>query len=269
MYQYLVTSGCSFSDSRPTTVTWPRHLAQQLGLDLYNRAQASVGNDWIRRSAIYQCTQLLQGGRAPDSILCMVMWSGVDRLSIWVNQEQTPRFNQLYLEHQNPLDYTVSPPNTVLGHSNAQRGWLVGSPACSFLGTRSQHFKSLAIAQYWPDESLVMHTLEQWQMLSAWCRSEGIALGQTLWQNVSLWPNAQPWADQWPSCRDLLAAIRPQEWCWWQGDQGQLEFTRDQGLAFEEDGLHPGTDANRLWTQQVLVPWLEDRFGAEQFAKRS
>jgi len=254
MFTHLVTSGCSFSDSRPTTITWPRHLAEILGVKLYNRAQASVGNDWVRRTAIYQTRQLLTQGVAADSILCMVMWTGWHRLSLWVNREQTPRFTELCLANQNPLTYWDSQPNQPWGHSSPERGWLVGSPSCTFGGTGIQRYKTMAMAQYWPDEALAIHTLEQWQALSTWCRSEGIALGNQLWQKDSLHAECA----EWPVCQDLLAELRPQEWL---GGVGQSEFTREQCLPFEADGLHPGTRANLEWTRQKILPWLQEHHG--------
>jgi len=254
---YLVTSGCSFSDNNGPK--WPHRLAANLGAKLYNRGQQSCGNDWIRRTTIYQCEELLNSGVNPDDILVVVMWSGIDRLSLWINKEQTPNFNNLLYEHQQPLNYQGTDPNTLLGKSNDQRGWLVGSVGCNFDGTDVQQYKSEAILKFFPDEALAIHTWEQWLMLQWYCKSKGIRLVCSTWMDVMHYPsaNGQKTWDRWDSISELHKQIDWSNWIFWGKSGGQFEFCRDKGLSFEADNQHPSKESNQVWIDEVILPWLK------------
>ena len=92
MWKYLVTSGCSFTDNlRPPNgdlTRWPMFLADYTGMQLFNRGQGSAGNDWIADSTIYQISELLNQGCKPEEIIAIVMWSGIDRNSIFISSDQ-------------------------------------------------------------------------------------------------------------------------------------------------------------------------------------
>ena len=163
-FSHLVTAGCSFSDNSGGRTKWPYQLAQRLEATLWNRGQQSVGSDYIRRAAEYQCNQLLSLGVAAEDILVVVMWSGTDRLSLWVNQEQTRGFSALVHPDQNPLDPTHGEANQWWAHSRTDRGWLVGSSNCVFQG-RQQSYKRRAVTEFFPDEALAIHSREQWLYL--------------------------------------------------------------------------------------------------------
>lgn len=262
-FTHLVTAGCSFSDN--SGQKWPRYLRERLTASLWNRGQQSVGSDYIRRAAEFQCNQLLSLGVAASDILLVVMWSGTDRLSLWVNQEQTASFSALTHPDQNPLDPTQGEANQWWGRSRQDRGWLVGSSNCNFQG-QQQAYKTRAITEFYPDEALAIHSREQWLYLQYYCQARGIALINTLWHDELHWPRAWTSAepllrtrDRWASCSQLEDQIEWSKWIFWGTTGGQWEFTRDRHLAFEADGVHPGQEANRMWVEEVLWPGLDSR----------
>ena len=257
---HLVTSGCSFSDNH--TQKWPHYLAANLGARLYNRGQQSCGNDWIRRTAIYQCEELLNSGVSPNDILVVVMWSGIDRLSLWINREQTPNFDKLLDEHKQPLNYQGTEPNTVWGKSSTERGWQVGSINCNFNSPTIQEHKTEAILKFFPDEALAIHSWEQWLMLQWYCQSKGLRLICSTWRDEMHYPevfNGPPkmltW-ERWESVRELHKQIDWTNWIFWKEYGGQDEFCRNRRLTFEADNSHPTKESNQIWVDEIVLPWL-------------
>lgn len=90
----LVVNGCSYTDDRYHP-TWATMLAEKLpGINYYNLASGSAGNDYICKSTI---NFLADKNFVPDETLVLIMWSGTLRKDLnitgdwWYNlQEHYP-----------------------------------------------------------------------------------------------------------------------------------------------------------------------------------
>lgn len=89
----IITCGCSFSDSTPDGNgqfnTWPFQLERELSSLGYNlnythRGLPSQGQELIQKKATLAITEALQE-YAPDEIAVIIMWSGTERKSFYVD----------------------------------------------------------------------------------------------------------------------------------------------------------------------------------------
>ena len=77
----LLTSGCSFSDTKYTK-TWPNWLELHVSPEVVKHTGSSGhGNDLIAKKTIYACNELLKEYKGED-ILCVVQWSSYTRLAL-------------------------------------------------------------------------------------------------------------------------------------------------------------------------------------------
>jgi len=83
MSKILITSGCSFSETKLQTGSWPAHLYEKLKnhnfTEFKNYAMGSQGNGLISRSIIYGVLHALKTYQ-PQDILVGVMWSASGRM---------------------------------------------------------------------------------------------------------------------------------------------------------------------------------------------
>lgn len=86
--QYLITSGCSFTEVSPTYKTWPYWLTKKRPeWTHYNEATGGSGNDLISRRTIYRIQKLLQDGITPENITVLMMWSGIRRNELYIDRK--------------------------------------------------------------------------------------------------------------------------------------------------------------------------------------
>jgi len=81
--KYLVTSGCSFTETWPENPadgqTWANYLALMTGMKLHNVAMSGAGNHIISTNVIKQTEKLLESGISAEDICVVVQWSGIFR----------------------------------------------------------------------------------------------------------------------------------------------------------------------------------------------
>lgn len=80
---FFISAGCSYSEVPNTDVTWPVHVQKALGLEDSNTDHTgvgAVGNLFISRKVIYHVTEALKTHK-PEDLLVGIMWSGCDRHS--------------------------------------------------------------------------------------------------------------------------------------------------------------------------------------------
>lgn len=266
MIKHLVTSGCSFSDN--LGIRWPHALANQLNLNLYNRGQGSCGNDWISRSVIYQTQKLLNEGILPNEILVSVMWSGIDRKSLFISKNETVNYDSL-LNHDGPWD--CNPVNYIDNEFNSPctgpriDGYLAGAMTCKFNNNNINKFKQECINKFYPDESLAIESYEHFLRLQWFCESKGIALINQTFMDIMHYPKYSE-NKNYPLTRDyyrnvsfLYDMIDFKKWIFYKNTQGIYEYTRDNKLQFYKDGVHPLPESHEIYTRDFLIPELKKR----------
>lgn len=271
MWQYLVTSGCSFSDNlRPPNgdlTRWPMFLADYTGMTLYNRGQGSAGNDWISDSTIYQLSELLNQGAKPSEIIAIVMWSGIDRNSIFISQEGTPRYADLHVEQfmsmSNPASFTANPANEYYNPPHQGSGWLLGSAHCSFPNDNIQQYKQLLVTRYLNEEALMIRSLDNWLKLQWFCAAQGIKLVNLTYMNIWHYPgygytdlNSVPYFHDHfgANIQHLYRELDQSQWLFYGDRGGMYEWCRAEGLGFYSDLVHPSIDSHRKFAEEWLWP---------------
>ena len=90
---YLITSGCSFSQVINADVTWPVPLSKSLNATLDTNGRGAVGNGLISKSIIHRVSETLNI-KSSEEILVGIMWSSFDRFEIY-NEKPNLESNNL------------------------------------------------------------------------------------------------------------------------------------------------------------------------------
>tara|TARA_E500000331_G_scaffold306212_1_gene310385 strand:+ start:375 stop:1100 length:726 start_codon:yes stop_codon:yes gene_type:complete len=88
--KYLITAGCSFTETVTGAETWPMHLIQRMqGYELVSKGMGSQGNGLISRSVIYEVTNKLKQTTS-ENISVGIMWSGPTRHETHIDIDHVP-----------------------------------------------------------------------------------------------------------------------------------------------------------------------------------
>jgi hypothetical protein len=245
--QVLVTGGCSFSECiSPWITTWPKHLEKMIDPKVvYHEAIGGQGNDNISREIIYRISQLLKIYQ-PDDILVGIMWSGPDRKSIFLNYSNIKEkitHGMSIVEYGQTLG-VLNPYNWVT--ESDQAGWLLlgGNDSKSKLYyTELHHFVEAQIT-----------TIEHVLRLQWFLKLYNIKYFMTTYTNevfdrsVVNNANVKYLYDQ-IDFDSFLPVAGEYEWC---RDFSNLDFP----VAGD---YHPSTEQHKLFTEQVIVPFLQNK----------
>ena len=262
-FKYLVTSGCSFSSN--THKTWPRYLATSLSLELFNWGSNGCGNHWISRSAIYQADSLLRQGVSAEEILLVVMWSSIDRSSMFISQQETGQFFNLVNRHM-PVNFIRNTAN-LESFSDPESGYLEGCPQISFDNKKISEYKQSA-SQFFPNEQLAIESYENFLKLQWFCAGHKIKLINLTINDIMHYPNSEflkpittePLTkDYYPNIQHLHQMIDFNQWLFYQETGGLFEYTRDRGLPFEQDRHHPDTRSHWDYVNKFLKPGILEK----------
>ena len=115
MNRYLITSGCSFSETHSSHYkSWPENLVESLdSYNLISKGLASQGNGLISRGIIYEVSKKLKDGVLAKDILVGVQWSGPDRMDFLFDGRQ-------FAKHKLAKDVGMFDKNTA---TNWDVGW--------------------------------------------------------------------------------------------------------------------------------------------------
>lgn len=177
----LITNGCSFSEcAAPPDInfTWPRHVAQDLGLSEVHSsyfdvkpsdaihqplAMGSQGNGQISRKTIYTVDRHLKNGVPPEDIRVIVMWSGPDRGDFYIPDR---RDRSLYNFKKNKDGWVENP--TVWPKEDDHGGWIIQN--CHWTHPSSTRYYRF----FHSDEWSFIQSLEHYLRLQWYLESVGI-----------------------------------------------------------------------------------------------
>ena len=263
-FKHLITSGCSFSHWVVSEETWPSRLGSELKIPVTNYGCASAGNSWIAKSAIYGTQLLINTGTNPEDILVVVMWSGLDRKDAFISKE-TPRFDRLISNSSvNPANFACRDEKVNHWNTSVDSGYLLGSMSCGFDNRNINAFKSALIRDYYCDEALAIESYENFLRLQWYCDSHRVSLINVTFMDILHYPT---YSYQDPGCQrqvltkdaysmnvgPLYSMIDLDRWLLWNGTGGSYEYTRDNGLTFN-DGMHPSPVAHAHYVINFLIP---------------
>lgn len=263
MIKYLVTSGCSFSDNRD--YRWPHFLAHKAKLKLFNRAHGSSGNDWISKTIVYQTQELLDAGVDPSEIVVGIMWSGIDRKSIFLSQKENLMYANLInfiSDHSNPVNFLDGRANTTDTH-NTVDGYLVGSMGCVFSNPKINNFKSEVVSKFFCNEALAIESYENFLRIQWFCESKGIKYFMQTYMDIMHYPHYNPntlsTQHYYRNIMPLYKMIDFSKWVFWDETGGLFEYAKDNDLGFYSDKLHPDVQAQEYYVDNYLLPKLKEK----------
>ena len=268
-FNYLVTSGCSFSDNMGKK--WPHHLATGIQAKLYNMGEQSAGNGWISRSAIFKADQLIKSGIPVEEILMVVMWSGLDRRGFFISREETANYVNLSKDKQEPRSFINPDPILTAYHVGKDRGWLEGANMMTYnsftqidprVDYRNDAF------QFFPTEALAIESYEHFLRLQWYCKSHNITLINLTYGDIMRYPNSsfinprkknRLTKDTFIDVAHLYDMVDFSNWIFFEETSGMFEYVFCNNLGFTEDGVHPGQMAHRRYAEDFLIPNLKER----------
>lgn len=263
MTEYLVTSGCSFSDNvlhfyKDGTGRWPHHLADSINRKLINYGCGSAGNDYIADSTIYALQNLLNNNVSSEDIIAVVMWSGIDRHGHFVSKNETYDYDRLInAGAPNPVNYLnmfqypeegIHCPN-----SNIDRGWIVGSPNCGWENKEILKLKKLDFEKFYTYENRLYNSFNKFLQLQWFCELNKIKLYNLTIKKI--FPDS---LDQYTTVQHLYAMINFDNWIFWDTDKGLYEYTLDHKQNFYDDHFHPTPGAHKYFVDNFLREKIND-----------
>lgn len=260
MIKHLVTSGCSFADNCGDR--WPHFLSRKLNLKLYNRGQGSAGNDWISDSAIYQVQQLLEQKISPDEIAVFVSWSGIDRSSIFISERDTSNFYELinYIGGSyNPVSFIGTEPN-VQQAPLGNKGWLLGSPFCSWNNENIVKLKQLQFVNFYSQEERLISSLKHWLSLQWFCNYYGIKLLNFTFIDIFHFPEYRSnslFYEHFPDTKYYFDMLDLKLWWFHENWGGIREWVQDNKLEFYPGDFHPAPSAHKQFAERILCTYLK------------
>jgi hypothetical protein len=229
----LITGGCSFSEClSPWINTWPKHLANSL--NEYNHiptGMGSQGNGLISRRVIYQVIESLKEYSFSD-LLVGIMWSGPSRHDVYRQNTSTLIKEDGYMEN----------PTKFVPESNSS--WIIMNhnwPTESSQNYYRHHYD--AIGQYIYSNEHILRT--QWFL-----KFHNIKYFMSTYTNEVFQKNTHP---------DIKHLYEQIDFDQFLPVSGEYEWCRDySGMEFPIKGdKHPSSEQHRLFTEQVILPFLK------------
>jgi hypothetical protein len=260
--KYLVTSGCSFSSNEVNN--WPHYLSRALGLEKLSWGNRGAGNRWISDSAIYQANLLLKDGVSPDEILLAVMWSQIDRKSLFC--DLTFEHRDLMVQGKTPINFIRNTANQP-DYFDPVGGFLEGSEHNTFNNPSLLNYKKQS-AKFFPLDSLAIDSYECFLKLEWFCASKGITLVNLTINDLLHYPNSEflnpitnePLTkDVYPNVAHLYSMINFDQWIFYKETGGMFEYVKGTGLDFQPDGHHPSSGAHWIYVNNFIMPMLAER----------
>ncbi len=261
MIEYLVTGGCSFSQPDSGDVTWPIHLEKHLGPKMaLHGGRGCADNTTIARLAIYNVHKLLRAGVDPEKILVGIMWSSIDRHSIYTTSDNFPHniFNVLCAIDRDPVTElpTGCHTNPVYIASDQRNQYLMHA---SFDDPSSklyfEHFYDTIGAQIVSLENVLR---VQWFL-----KHHGIKYFMTEFSWHSINDHRPPW-DTTP--RETLthpdvAYLQEQVDCeCWLPVDNMTDWVEANGIPYSRPpDNHPSTEAHNRFLNEIMLPFLKQR----------
>lgn len=238
----LITGGCSFSEipSHPgefvgRVETWPFHLQNYMECDHISTGLSSQGNGLISRKLIYQIEKLAQTQRYED-MLVGIMWSGNTRSEIY-------KKNGIQIGEKLNDDYSIATNPTTVSQNNS---WYIVNPWWSGYPYVKEYYGLIDMDQ------LIIMSYEHIVRTQDFLKLRGIKYFMTTITSEVLYKG-----DLFPEIEHLYNAIDFENWL---PIDGCYEWCRDNtNIAFPLGSYHPSEVQHKMFTEQVIVPFLKEK----------
>lgn len=266
MITHIVTGGCSFS----TPYKWPYRIQSCYpNKNFYNTGKNSAGNDFISYSMIFKAQSLLDIGISPDQILLIIMWSGFDRKSFWINEENTSEYHNLLSTIQ-PCNPFIKDRDFFSDRTRDDRGFLLGTINCNTHNPYINEWKKIHFLNYFSDEYAVIENYTYMLMVEWFCKSKKVNLLNLTFADLMHYPYMPFMQDTWhnkiPSIDTFQHAgffqnmFDLKNWLFYNKTGGLYDMVKDLNLGFEPDNLHPDDNSNLYFANKFLIPHLQENY---------
>jgi hypothetical protein len=270
-YKKIITCGCSFSDPG-TPYIWVNLLERNLKriypeLMFDHRGLSSQGQQLIQKKTVHAIWKALNEGYKPEEICVIVMWSGHDRRSFFINNKDTIerivnhwsktevkyqlQFGNLENTGDNLAELGAGVESLHIPY-NKDGGWYI---------TGGWHdevpfFKEYLMFSEGLEESIML-SLENMVMLQSLCKTHNIKLYEqfymdTVFQNIELYKDYK-------ECRYLYDLLDKSNYVTTQSMHGYLKSIEVEEAQYfkAKIDLHPNAHGHMIWLNNILLPHLE------------
>lgn len=251
MNKILITSGCSFSECFHKFLdTWPRHLARLFPeYEHKSYAMGSQGNGLISRSIIYAVSEALKTHK-PEDILVGVMWSGLSR----VDYRMAPE----HINFENNIDgWMTNPTKFMKEHDEVKNAWVI----------LNSHWKikeaQVYYSTFFDDIGASIYSIEHILRTQWFLKINNIKYFFTDFTNENIvydenmsHPEIKYLYDQ--IDRTQYLPVRSQHD--WLCDNSKFLHQWSPEKISKKYPIHPTTDQHKEFTDNVIYPWLKERY---------
>jgi len=270
-YKKIITCGCSFSDPS-TPYTWVNLLERRIkktnpNVVFDHRGLSSQGNQLIQKKVTHAIYKAIQEGYKPEEICVLVMWSGHDRRSFYINNKDTMA---RILDHwsKNKAIYQLQFGNlentgeniSCLGASGTDSHVLYNKEGGWYM-TGGWHdeipfFKEYLMFCDGLAESIIL-SLENMIMLQSLCKTHNIKLYEQFYlDNVYGLLEKYKYHKE---CKHLYYLLEKSNWITTQSIHGYLKSIEVEDNQYFKSKLdpHPNAHGHLIWLDNILLPHLE------------
>jgi hypothetical protein len=271
-YKKIITGGCSFSDPS-TPYTWVNLLERNLKriypeLVFDHRGLSSQGQQLIQKKTVHAIHKALKEGYKPEEICVMVMWSGHDRRSFYINNKDIIerivdhwttqdkfRYQLQFGNLENTGDniaYVGAPGTELHIPYNMNGGWYITG------GWHNEvpFFKEYLMFSKGLEESIML-SLENMIMLQSLCKTHNIKLYEqfymdNVYENIELYKNNS-------ECKYLYDLLDKSNYVRTQSIHGYLKSMEVEDCQYFKAvrDPHPNAHGHMVWLDNILLQHLE------------
>ncbi len=266
MIQYLITSGCSFS-----TYTWTKFIEKKYkdynpNLVVEHVALPSQGQELIQKKASLAIMEALEKGYDSSQILVLVMWSGTDRKSWyidnidtidgivhnWKTNFESGWYRQFYdLKNKSNASKIVTTKSNARVEYNPEGGWYItNGPTIGEIDFVKQFYMFSREAG---GIGFVHESIENIIFLQNLCKIKNINFVQQFYMDVVF--------EDIVKNRDHQAI----NYLYKQLDhdtmitQGMYDYLKTNKEYFTSDNFHPNDLGSETYTNNILIPFLKQK----------
>lgn len=294
MIHHLITGGCSFSHSQDADVNWIGFLADTLkernpSLTIEHTGFLSQGQELIQKKVTLAVMEALSKGINPSDILVTVMWSGTFRKAWYIDNEyilnkMRNRWREFeggmsgqFLDLKNEIIGDIAKFNTKNGNifNSAKRGgwyFTVNGSDCP-LEFVQQHY--LLDGNMGVGIGKIHISAENIIMLQNFCKIKGVKFVHQFYMDSTysdiidnkehqlinylynqLDMDSVILNGMFEYLHTLLNIPREQSIYVTHDERKQLD---EPYGYFNKDGFHPSKYGSQLWSENILIPFLENK----------
>lgn len=270
----IITCGCSFSDPS-TPYTWPNQLEAYITKNIDptvkfdHRGLSSQGQELIQKKSAHAIYEALETGYKPEEIAVFVMWSSVDRKSFYIDNPDTideivenwkgsnQGWNLQFADLKNESEELILVRSKAQGnnmiHYNKKGGWFITSAHVRDELKFVRDYFMMASNAVAPGP--VHSSLENILMLQYLCKLKGIRLYHQFYMDniiddIERWKNHQIVKYLYDDLdRDSFIS---------NGSMHSYMDSREE-LFVGVGNSHPNGLGHRIWLNEVMLPFLEER----------